>query len=135
MDLTNSVPRSPYEMIAGISIIARTKDKAQASNNGSLGEYHYNCPLDQKMFKFLGTNEKEFAAKVKELITDEEFTKWINQSFPKNQEAKDEFNNFARHDKPQDADGKAWMAQQKKDLGREDYNTYFDNIDADEKRF
>ena len=36
---------------------------------------------------------------------------------------------------PHDEDSRKWMESEKKKLGRKDYFSYFDNIDADEKRF
>lgn len=135
MDLTNSFPRSPYDMIAGTVMIGRTKDKAVASNEGTLGEYHYNCPMDKKMFEFFGIDAETFAIKIKGLGTDEKVGEWIDAEFPKSKEEKDSFNNKMRHGVPEDEDSKAWMKQQQEELGRSDYSTYFDNIDADEKRF
>ena len=54
MDLTTSYPRSVKEKIAGVVMIARTTDKAKAKAHGNIGEYHYNCPMDQAVFGFLG---------------------------------------------------------------------------------
>ena len=135
MDLTKKFPRSPYDMNAGIVILPRTTDKAKAYNKGKLGEYSYNCPLDKALFNFLGIDAEQFAAKVKELETDPAIAGWVNKAYPKTQEEQDNFNNKARHDRPQDKESKAWLASEKKRLGRNDYETYFDNLDADEKRF
>ncbi|MBI4158973.1 DUF5069 domain-containing protein [Candidatus Woesearchaeota archaeon] len=135
MDLTKSFPRSPYDMSAGIVMLPRTTDKAKAHIAETLGEYHYNCPLDQALFRFLNVDEKTFAQKVKELKTDGKIGIWVEKEFPKNQKEKDDFNNMMRHNKPNDRDSKKWMDGEKKKLGRDDYFTYFDNIDADEKRF
>ena len=136
MDLTNSFPRSPYDMNAGMVMLPRTTDKAIASNEGTLGEYHYNCPMDQKLSDFLGTDEKVFADMVKEFNGDDkEIAEWIETEFQKTQEEKEEFNNKMRHDVPEDEESKKWLEEQKKSLGKEDSFTFFDNIDADEKRF
>jgi len=135
MDLTKQFPRSPYDMIAGVVMVGRTADKAKASNAETLGEYHYNCPLDKHMFEFFGVDAETFALKVKELETDEKIAEWLNSEFSKTVDEKDKFNNENRHRKPEDEDSKAWMKKQQEELGRDDYSTYFDNIDADEKRF
>ena len=71
MDLTKQFPRSPYDTIAGIVMMPRTLDKCKAYNAGTLGEYHYNCPLDKALFEFLKIDSETFAKKVKELKDDE----------------------------------------------------------------
>ena len=133
MDLTNNFPRSPYDMNAGLVMLPRTTDKATASNNDTLGEYHYNCPMDQKLLEFLGVDHEAFAAKVKELESDEKIAEWV-ESLGKSNEEIISFNNMMRHDQPVDESGKQWIEGEKKRLGR-DYFTFFDNLDADEGRF
>jgi hypothetical protein len=134
MDLTKQFPRSPYDMNAGVVMLPRTTDKCRAFLAGTLGEYHYNCPLDSRLFDFLGMNADEFAKKVKELKTDEKIAKWLNKKFPKSQKEKDAFNNMMRHNSPDTPEKKAWLAEQCKTHGRQ-VTTYFDNLDADERRF
>src|SRR4029077_3796431 len=61
MDLTKSVPRSVKSLsIAGIVMVARTTDKARAHAAGTVGEYHYNCGMDQKVLAFVGVDHVEF---------------------------------------------------------------------------
>ncbi len=136
MDLTNNFPRSPFDMNAGLVMLPRTTDKAIASNEETLGEYHYNCPMDQRLLTFLGVDHEAFAAKVKELENDDEkIAEWINSEFSKSLEEKTEFNNKMRHGAPEDDDSKKWLDGEKEKLGRDDYFTFFDHLDADEKRF
>jgi hypothetical protein len=62
MDLTKSVPRSVKDTSLGsIVMLARTTDKARASAAGTVGEYHYNCGMDQKVLAFVGIDHDEFA--------------------------------------------------------------------------
>jgi len=62
MDLTKSVPRSVKDLsMGGIVMLARTTDKARASAAGTVGEYHYNCGMDQKVLAFVGVDNEEFA--------------------------------------------------------------------------
>ena len=135
MDLNTEFPRSPYDTVIGCVMVGRTKDKAVASNEGTLGEYHYNCSMDRKMFEFFGVDAETFAKKVKEFETDEKFGEWLDSEFSKTKEEKIEFNNKMRHNVPGNDKSKDWMKKQQEELGRSDYFTYFDNIDADEKRF
>jgi len=135
MNLTNEFPRSPYDMNAGLVMLPRTTDKCKAHLAGTLGEYHYDCPLDKRLFTFLGVNAETFTSKVKEFEGDDEkIAGWINSDFSKTQEEKNEFNNKARHAAPEDEESKKWIASEKERLGK-DYFTYFDNLDADEGRF
>jgi hypothetical protein len=62
LDLTKSVPRSVKDKSLGsIVMLARTTDKARASVAGTVGEYHYNCGMDQKVLAFVGVDHEEFA--------------------------------------------------------------------------
>ena len=63
MDLTKKFPRSPFDALAGIVMLPRTIDKCRAFLANTLGEYHFDCPLDKPLFNFLGTNKDEFAEK------------------------------------------------------------------------
>ena len=54
MDLTKTYPRSPYAKLGNLYMLGRTVDKARAKLDGDLGEYLYDCPLDKRLFDFLG---------------------------------------------------------------------------------
>ena len=56
----------------GIVQLARTTDKAKALAHGSIGEYNYDCPMDQGLFEFLGMDPKTFLNLVKEAKSDSE---------------------------------------------------------------
>ena len=60
MDLTTNYPRSVRDKVAGVVMIGRTIDKAKAKAHGTIGEYHYNCPMDQNVFGFLGIDHERF---------------------------------------------------------------------------
>jgi hypothetical protein len=64
LDLTKQAPHSPRERVAGFAIASRTVDKCRASIAGTLGEYHYDCPLDNMLFSFKGINGGQFKAAV-----------------------------------------------------------------------
>ncbi len=49
-DLTKEYPRSPRETLAGYVIAARMLDKCRAAISGTLGEYHFDCPLDHPIW-------------------------------------------------------------------------------------
>ena len=132
MDLTKNFPRSPYDMLAGIAMLPRTIDKCRATIAETNGEYHYGCPMDIPVLKFLNVSEEEFMKNVKELKTDQDVEKWIKGKLSvKNKKDIEKFNNEMRHMKPKDDDAKKWLDSEKKKLERNDYFTYFDNLDAD----
>ena len=76
-DLTNQAPHSPRERIGGFAIASRTVDKCRASLAGTLGEYHYNCPLDNLLFGFKGINGEQFKEAVQAAKTYEEIGIWL----------------------------------------------------------
>ncbi|MGD1089888.1 MAG: DUF5069 domain-containing protein, partial [Verrucomicrobiota bacterium] len=53
-DLTKEYPRSPRVTLAGYVIAARMLDKCRAAISGTLGEYHFDCPLDRYFLQFAG---------------------------------------------------------------------------------
>jgi hypothetical protein len=76
-DLTKQAPHSPRERFGGFAIIARTTDKCRASIAGTLGEYHYDCPLDNQLFSFKGINGAQFKTAVASAKTYEDVAKWL----------------------------------------------------------
>jgi hypothetical protein len=64
-DLSKQAPHSPRERIGGFAIACRAVDKCRASLAGALGEYHYDCPLDNQLFSFKGVTADQFKAAVK----------------------------------------------------------------------
>lgn len=72
MDLTKEFPSSPFDRLGGIFHLKRVIDKARAKNEGTLGEYIYNCPLDVFCLKFLEIDHETFAGIVGAARTDDE---------------------------------------------------------------
>jgi Domain of unknown function (DUF5069) len=139
MDLIKGVPRSPKQKILGVVSLARTTDKARAYNEGKLGDYDYDCPHDKPLFEFLGIDGKTFAAKVKELQTDEDIMAWVQRDLMSNK-SDDEIQRFnddraqwhpepGSHSEEYYRDLRAKIAP-----GRDDIVTWFDLLDLDEKR-
>ena len=78
-DLTKQPPRSPRTRVGGYAILARMIDKGRATVAGTVGDYHFACPLDQALLGF-----KELKAdEVKELLasgaTDEQIIIWLEE--------------------------------------------------------
>ena len=53
-DLTKEAPRSPRIRIGDYALMGRMIDKGRATLNGTVGEYHFACPLDQQLFTYKG---------------------------------------------------------------------------------
>jgi hypothetical protein len=76
-DLTKHAPHSPRQRLAGFAIANRTIDKCRASLAGTLGEYHYDCPLDKSLFEFKGITGEQFKAAVQAATHYEEVGAWL----------------------------------------------------------
>ena len=76
-DLTKQAPHSPRERIAGFVIASRAVDKCRASLAGTLGEYHYDCPLDNQLFSFKGINGEQFKTAVQAAKNYEDVGVWL----------------------------------------------------------
>lgn len=77
-DLTKEAPRSPKEQLGGYVILARTLDKCRALLWGNIGEYHFDCPLDNMLFGWKGIKGDEFKAAVENGASDDEMVEWVN---------------------------------------------------------
>ncbi len=67
MDLRTEYPRSPREQLAGMDILARAIDKAQAELDGTLGDYVYwDCPMNHMLFETLGVTAEQFLEAVRD---------------------------------------------------------------------
>jgi hypothetical protein len=76
-DLAQEAPRSPRVRFGGFAILGRTVDKCRASMTGKLGEYHYDCPLDNQLFGFKGINGAQFKKAVALAKSYEEVAEWL----------------------------------------------------------
>jgi Domain of unknown function (DUF5069) len=76
-DLAKLAPHSPRERLAGFAIAARAVDKCRASIAGTLGEYHYDCPLDNMLFSFKGITGEQFKTAVQAAKDYEDVGTWL----------------------------------------------------------
>lgn len=79
-DLSRTYPRSPRETLGGYVVAARTLDKCRAEVAGTLGEYHFDCPLDNLLFDFTGITADQLREKVSSGATDEEIGNWLRDT-------------------------------------------------------
>jgi hypothetical protein len=79
-DLRKEAPRSPRIRVGGYAILGRTIDKCRALVAGDIGEYHFDCPLDNTLFGFKGVKGEDFKAQIEQGASDQEMIEWLNQS-------------------------------------------------------
>src|SRR5712691_5818218 len=77
-DLTKEPPRSPKTRVGGYAILGRTLDKCRALLAGNIGEYHFDCPLDNMLFGWKRIVGDDFKAEVAKGASDEEMVKWVD---------------------------------------------------------
>jgi hypothetical protein len=86
MDLTKQAPRSPKTRIGDFVILGRTIDKCRALLWGNIGEYHFDCPLDNMLFGPMNVKGDDFKARVQNGASDEEMAAWITKQSGKSPE-------------------------------------------------
>jgi hypothetical protein len=136
-DLTQEAPRSAYERIGGFAIIARTIDKCQALLGGNIGEFHFDCPVDNMLFGFKGIKGDDFKAYVAEGHSDEEIAEWVKSNgIPKTDEEISAWSDHFKSDFSYATDPakKDWFIGECTRLGLDpEKTTLFDMLDADDK--
>jgi hypothetical protein len=138
MDLTKSYPRSVKDTVAGVVMLARTADKAKAKNDGDLGEYHYNCPMDQAVFGFLGIDHEAFLEAVKNAKSDADIEAYAKPFVAKKSPAEvAEWNATFLQSKPAPgSDSETYFLDLRNQVApdRTDVVAWADLLDLDEKR-
>jgi len=76
-DLTKQAPHSPRARLAGFAIASRAVDKCRASLAGTLGEYHYDDPLDNRLFRFKDITGDQFKTAVQAAKNYEDVGAWL----------------------------------------------------------
>src|ERR1700692_5122749 len=79
-DQAKEPPRSPRVRIGGYAILGRTLDKCRALIGGNIGEYHFDCPLDNMLFGFKGVKGADFKAQIENGASDQQMVEWLDQS-------------------------------------------------------
>ena len=80
-------PRGPRETLAGYVLAARAVDKCRAVLVGWQGEFHSNCPLDQRWLKFAEIDYNAYREFVATGATDDEVAGWIDEHAKKRSRA------------------------------------------------
>ena len=137
MDLTKNFPRSPYEKVGGYMMLGRTIDKAHATLQGLLGEYMYDCPLDKRLFGFLGISAHQLLELVENSENDEDVADSLKTiQVERNTEEIKQFNDQILESGPNDDESQVYFERlrQKHAPDRPDISSWFDIIEAEEGR-
>jgi uncharacterized protein DUF5069 len=135
-DLTKRPPRSPRVRLGGYVILPRTLDKGRAKIAGTNGEYHFNCPLDQRVLSFAGIDADALGKQLAAGKSDSEILEWITAK-SKTKRTAHEIAQWSAHQEqraPGDPDSREFFNDEQKRAAphREDIVTWFDLLDVDD---
>ena len=135
-DLTQEAPRSPRIRVGGYAILGRTMDKCRALVAGNVGEYHFDCPLDNMLFGFKGVTGVDFKAQIENGASDQQMAEWLDATGEKR--TADEIRRWgdeAEASRPyDDPEKREWFVGQTQPLGLDpEKSTLFDYLEADDK--
>lgn len=136
MDLTKTYPRSVHEKWLGIVQLGRALDKGKAKAHGNLGDYNYDCPMDNAVFEFLGMNGEEFLGVIKNAKSDAEIEAYAKQFVDKKTPAQIEQWNRQWVSREPEGESKAYFLNLRNQVApdRTDVTTWADLLDLDEQR-
>jgi hypothetical protein len=135
-DLTKQAPHSPRERIAGFALASRAVDKCRASLAGTLGEYLYDCPLDNMLFSFKGITGEQFKTAVQASTNYEEVGAWLetNGTTKTAAEIKSWSDEMEADSLMKNPEKRAYFIQNCSQLGlNPQMNTTFDWLEADDR--
>lgn len=137
MNLTQRPPRSARVRLGGYVILPRLLDKCRAELEGNNGEYHYNCPLDQRFFNFTGVDADALKTEVAKGLGDGAILNWINENASLKREDWEiaQWSAVREAAAPSDNDSRAFVSELAAGAGgaeREDIATWFDVLDLDD---
>ncbi|MES2658664.1 MAG: DUF5069 domain-containing protein [Verrucomicrobiota bacterium] len=135
-DLTKEAPTSPRIRTGGYAILARMADKGRADIAGTVGDFHFDCPLDNFLFGFKGVK----GADVKKLLeagsSNEEIADWLDENGePKSEDEKKAWSDGVEAARPYDnPEKKDWFIGVCAEAGCDPAtSTLFDYLEADDK--
>jgi len=133
-DLTQHPPRSGYVRLGGYAHLPRLLDKARAVTSGKIGDYHYNCPMDQHFFAFTGITEAEMMAEVKAGKSDSQILAFVQGKTKRLPSEIAAWSAWIAQNAPGGAPGHAWFSEVIKAGGpdRTDIQNFFDLLDMDD---
>lgn len=98
---------------------------------------NFKSGFDARWLEAAGLSAEQFIAVVKATTTDGQVADWVRRNIEKSDAEREAFNNYLANRGSDNDEAKARLEKRKKDCGlshRTDVKTFFDFIDADEKR-
>jgi hypothetical protein len=136
VDLRTEYPRSVRDKWQGIVQLGRAIDKGKATAHGDVGEYHYNCPMDDAVFTFLGIDHEHLLETIRGAKDDAEIADFTSPYVAA--KSHDEIETWNREWLSHEPAGKSREAflNLRKQIApdREDVTTWPDLLDLDERR-
>jgi hypothetical protein len=135
-DLTKEAPRSPRIRIGGYAILARMADKGRAFLNGTAGEYHFDCPVDNMLFGFKGVTGAQVRPLLASGASDEQIAAWLDKhGAPKTPAEVKAWSDSVEASRPyDDPESREWFAGECARLGlKPETTTLFDYLEADDR--
>jgi hypothetical protein len=136
-DLSREAARSPRVRIGGYVLMARMIDKGRATINGTNGEYHFDCPVDNMLFSFKGVKGDDVRQVLASGASDEEILAWFNQhGTPKTDAEIKAWSVGTEASRPYDnPEKREWFTDECKKLGLDPVrSTLFDYLEADDRQ-
>ena len=136
IDLTQRPPRSPRVRLGGFVHLPRLLDKGRGDLAGKVGEYHYNCPMDQHFFNFTGIDAEALKQQLATGKGDGEILEWIMANAPMRRTPYEiaAWSSFVENRAPSDVEMRAFFQEAQTNIApkREDIATWFDLLDLDD---
>ena len=136
VDLTQRPPRSPRVRLGGYVILPRMLDKGRATINNKAGEYHFNCPLDQRFLTFVGIKAEALKKQLAQGKSDSEILAWIeaNAKFKRSPVEIAAWSAFSEERAATDLESRKYFGEILAAVApkREDIGTWFDLLDVDD---
>lgn len=136
MDLRSEYPRSVCVKLGGYVHLARMIDKCRAKVAGTLGEYIYPCPMDQRLLDFAGISGDDFLGAVTSK-TDQDVAAWFQATASSHTDEEVDTWNVSHLNRGPDTDEKRAFFQEIRDgidPTRVDVTTWADLLDLEEGR-
>jgi hypothetical protein len=135
-DLSQQAPASPRERVGGYAILARMTDKGRAEIAGTVGDYHFNCPLDNYLFGFKGVKGEDVRKELEKDASNEEIAAWLDANGePKTEAEKQDWSDGIEAARPyENPDKRDWFVEVCAEAGVDPAkSTLFDYLEADDK--
>jgi len=135
-DLSKEAPTSPRVRTGGYAILARMADKGRADIAGTVGDYHFDCPLDNYLFGFKGVAGADVRKLLENGASNEEVAAWLDANgIPKTEDEVAQWSDSVEAARPyDDEDKKEWFIGVCTEAGIDPAtSTLFDYLEADDK--